>query len=643
MIAAILERPSPSVGDVAPAALDRVLKRSLEKDPDRRWQNALDLRAALEWSVVVEQPTAAGPADVFPRSRSGWIAAGVFAAAAAAMSFVHLREKAPEAPVVRFSIPAPEKLGYGLPTVSPDGKRVVFSASDAQGRSSLWLRDLNSETPRQIQGTEGAVYPFWSPDQRYIGFEAGRFIKKIAVDNGLVETIGEAASATQGAVWTTDGSIIFGENLDSLYVVPAVGGAVKKFTSLDTARQETRHYWPSLTPDGRSVLFTVTSPIADVQGIWIAPIANPSARRRVTGDISSAAYSEGHLLFVRNENLVALPFDLDAGQATGEPVAVVNHVPFNPAAGFADFSVSRNGVIAIGAYEQPLKLVVFDRAGKALSTFGPEARRYQFITISPDQTHVASDAPGDKGYEIFVFDPARDAAVPLTNGTNTGNFPVWSPDGARIAFGSNRDGIYNIYVKSSSGSSQDEVLLKTPQNKFVMDWSRDGRYLLYGENPPELKNIEDLWILPMTGDHKPLPYLQDSFDKRDARFSPDGRWVAYSSAEGQLRQVFVRSFPSSASKLQVSVAAGNRPRWRDDGKELFFMDLSGRLMAVDIRADGDQLSASTPKALFDTGLTNTLMSFDVYKGGQRFVMSGRLEAKEQPISVILNWTGLVKK
>jgi Tol biopolymer transport system component/predicted Ser/Thr protein kinase len=624
-----------------PSGIQSIIRTCLAQDPDDRWQSVRDIRRALDLPAT-NSPVAFSVAR--PRTAwLGWIAAGIFGVGAASLAFEHFREKASEAPFVRFTIPPPVKMGYGLPTVSPDGSRIVFQAGDTQGKSSLWIRDLSSPVPKALPGTEGAEFPFWAPDGRHLAFGTAHELKKIGVDDGIVEVLCETPLQIQGGAWGSDGNILVSLNLNGIYIVSAAGGALTRLTLLDGAHKETRHYWPSILPDGKHVVFLVTSSLPEVQGVWIASLNNPADRRRILPDLSQAQYSQGHLLFVRNGNLAAQPFDINSLKMTGEPVPILDQVSYNATAGFADFSVSANGVLALGAREQPMRLVTFDRTGKALGSFGAGARTYQFVTISPDQTRVAADAPDAKGYQIFVFDPARDATAQITVGSNTGNFPVWSPDGGRIAFGSNRDGVYNIYIKASSGASQDEVVVKNDRNKFVLDWSKDGRYLLYGENSSSTTRKEDLWILPMFGGGAPSPYIEDEFDKRDAKFSPDSRWVAYSATETPRREVFVRSFPSGAKKLQISTDGGSRPRWRDDGKELFYMDVSGRLMAIEMRVDGDKLSAGVPKPLFESGLVNSLMTFDVYRGGQRFVMGGRSQAQEQPISVILNWTGLLNK
>ena len=614
--------------------LERVVKTCLAKDPDARFQTARDLKRALEWSAAGPAPVSGPPRESFVRwGWLGWAVAIMLGLALAAVALVHFREKPPETRLMKFHVPAPQRVGYGYVAVSPDGRRIAFVASDGDGQVRLWLRPLDSLTAQPLPGTQGATYSFWSPDSRFLGFFDGKQLQKIEAVGGVAQRISEAGQA-QGAAWSAAGTIIFARNLDSLYQVPASGGAVQRFTELDASRKESRHYWPAILPGERHLLFTVTSPLPEVQGIWIASMANPQERRRLLPDLSQALYAQGHVLFVRDGNLMAQLLDEDSLQLRGEAAPIVDQVAYGPTVGWADFSASQTGTIAIGSSSGGRRMGWFDRSGKSLGEFGARGL-YQFLALSPDQSRVATDAASPAGYELFVLDPARGTATQITFGAATGNFPVWSPDGARIAFASNRDGVYNLYVKSSSGS-QEELLLRNDRNKFLSDWSRDGRYLLYGERDPETRKA-DLWVLPMTGERRPVLYLQSEFEKRGARFSPDGRWVAYVSEESR-PQVYVQSFPSGSAKWQVSTEGGTRPRWRRDGKELYYMDLGGRLLAVDVKG-GAAFEASAPKPLFEAGIINSLVEYDVTRDGQRFVMPvPDAGAERPPVTVILNWT-----
>jgi len=642
-IAAILSAEPAPLSPLAPPSLERVVRSCLAKDPDVRFQTARDLKRAIEWAVSADASAAARAPAPPARTWVAWLAAALFAVLALSLAVLHFREKPAEARLVQFKIAPPGALetGFGHTALSPDGRRLTFLARGADGKARFWLRSLDSLNAQSLPGTEGGAFAFWSPDSRYLGFFDGKYLKKIEATSGGVAQVVCETGSFQGAAWSSDGSILFARVLDSIYRVPASGGEPVRLTELDQARKESRHYWPNMLPDGRHFVYVVTSPLPEARCVWVASLANPADRRRVLPDVSMAAFSEGHVLFARGGNLMAQQFDLRSLQTQGEAVPIAAGVNHSATAGWADYSVSGNGAIALGSAARRRQMTWFDRGGKALGAFGREAL-YQFISLSPDQDRVAADGQeSSAGYEIFLLDPARGTTATLASGAATGNFPVWSPDGGRVAFGSNRDGVYNIYVKAASGATGDEPLLKNERNKFLTDWSRDGRYLIYGEQQASTRN-GDLWVLPMTGERKPSLYLHTDFDKRDAHFSPDGRWVAYASVESSGSQVYVQSFPGGSQRFQISTDGGGRPRWRDDGRELYYLTPAGGLMAVEVTT-GDGFQAAVPKLLFETGLVNQLVNFDVARGGQRFVMPVHAGATGPEIVVILNWTAGLKK
>jgi serine/threonine protein kinase/Tol biopolymer transport system component len=630
-----------------PPALSRIVLRCLEKDPSQRFQNAKDLAFALE---NLSGSTGLVMATPVSKSLIGlpWLLPAttvVFAIAAIGLAALHFREEPRETRLVSFIVPPPDKSSITFAALSPDGKRLAFRVTEAGGRRRLWVRALDALTPQPLDGTEEGDRPFWSPDSRFLGFFAGKQLRKIEVSGGPVQTITDVGVNTAtGAAWSQDGTIIFALNLGGIQRIPAQGGPAERLTTLDAAHKETRHYFPNMLPDGDHFTYVVTSAETGTKGLWITSISNPRAKRRLLADLSQAVYSQGYLLFVRGGTLMAHPFDSKRMELSGEPVPVVDRIEYSAILGFADFSISQNGTLAYIGVTAPWRLTWFDRTGKSLGAIGAPGS-YQSISISPDESRVATEASSstDPHYELYLVDPIRGTTTQLTFGAASGNFPTWSPDGGTIAFGSNRDGAYDIYQKSANSPGQDVVVLRSEQNKFVMDWSRDGRnLLLYGETDSKTGK-EGLWVLPMAGERKPVTYLPPDFEYRDARFSPDGRLVAYASDEASTVQVFVQSFPSGSGRWQISTQGGSRPRWRADGRELYYLAPGGKLMAVDVKP-GAAFNASPPKLLFETWIRGYLAEYDVSHDGQKFVMLAPEEgAAATPATLLLNWTTLLKK
>ena len=649
VMAKILESDPPSMTSLqpmTPQALDRVIGKCLAKDAEERWQNAHDLMSELKWiaeggsQTEITAPLVSSHKN---RERVAWIAAAVFLFLAVLFAAVHFREVPPPGRLVKFTVTPPEKSEFLFSTLSPDGTRLAFTVSEAGGNRRVWVRQLDSLTAQPLIGTEGALQPFWSPDSRYIAFFVGKQLKKVEASGGPVQLICEAG-VSEGGVWSPDGSILFGVSLAGIYRVSASGGQPQPLTELDASRKETRHYWPSLLPDGRHFLYVVTSADPAVQGLWVTSISDPRTKRRLLADLSEAAYSEGYLLFARGGTLMAQPFDANALELRGEAVPVGDSVNYSAIVGYANFSVSQNGTISYMAVTPAWRLTWFDRNGKSLGPFAAGGD-YQAVSLSPDQTKVAVDAGSstDPRYQVYLLDPVRGTTTQLTFGAASGNFPVWSPDGTRIAFGSNRDGVYNIYEKPSMSPGEEIVLLKNNKNNFLMDWSRDGRYLLYGESEDAKSQKEGLWVLPMAGDRKPVRYTAGNFDDREARFSPDGRWVAYSSDESSSRQVYVQSFPAGSGKWQISTEGGSRPRWRADGKELYYLAPGGRLMAVEVKSSAT-FEPGVPKLLFETWDQGFVCEPTPPRDGHRFVMLAPEEGvAPTPAIVLLNWTAGLKK
>jgi Tol biopolymer transport system component/predicted Ser/Thr protein kinase len=662
VIAAILERPAPSVSDVAPVALDRVLKRCLEKDPENRWQTARDLKAEIEWINSAPDPGRTAPSPSRLGKLTG-IAAAAFAVIAAVTAWTLWPKPPARVNSTRFQILLPENEDYGVwMAFSPDGRKLAFTTRGPQ--PGVWIRDLEALETRHLAGTENAAALFWSPDSRFLAFGGGGQLKKIEVSGGPPQTLCEAGGIGMGS-WSRDGVIIFGASAQGpLRRVPASGGVPTDVTAVNSQRGETFHSSPIFLPDGKHFLYLIGgSP--EVNGIYAGSLdAKPGEqkRERLIATRLSAGYTpsqdpaSGRMFFMRESTLMAQPFDSERLQLTGEPVAVAEQLGISGFHGF--FSVSPSGALAYrtGAQSAGFQLTWFDRQGKTQGTFG-DLRPDQGIALSADGTRAAvRDAPMPANGDIWTLDFARGVRTRLTFRQALGSFPVWSPDGSRIAFsGSNWD---SLYEKASSGAGEEKELLKKPgEQKLPDSWSHDGRFLLY-YTFNVAQNGQDLWALPLEGDRKPVLLLGTKFNEREGSFSPDMRWIAYTSNESGRTEVYVRPFLASGAsgasgtsgapslgegKWQVSKDGGTLAKWRADGKELIFRAPNGSPMTVDVTATGAAFQAGVPKQLF--ALPPNVGDWDMTADGKRFLAAVPpvQQTTVTPITVVLNWQAALQK
>jgi eukaryotic-like serine/threonine-protein kinase len=666
-MSAILKEDPPDLSDtnktVSPA-LERLVNHCLEKNPEARFHSARDLAFALEalsGSASNSTQTVAMPATAtrWTRGREHValaVVSSLLLVSAIALAFLFLRRPPAETPAAatRFIIYPAEKASFsGFFAVSPDGRRVVLRGT-SEGKTLLWVRALDSLTAQPLAGTEEAGWPFWSPDSRFIGFFSGGKLKKIEAAGGPVQTLCDAPLAVGGA-WNRDNVIIFAPNYaDALYrVSAATGGAPVLLTTLDASRKEVAHGLPQFLPDGRHFIYLAGSVRRENTGIYVGSLDSKETKLLVNAYQGGAYSPPGYLLFMSERTLMAQGFDADKLELKGDPFPVAEKVDLQLSSEprYAYFSVSETGVLVYrSGYRRTYQLAWFDREGKQTGTVGP-ADVYVNPSLSPDEKRVAVERAelsgqggssdiwlidtGPRGTtERFTFDPARE--------TN----PLWSPDGSRIVFSSDRDGPINLYQRAVGGAGGDDPLLKSDNRKVPYDWSADGRFILYVEQDP--KTGPDLWVLPLSGEQKPVPFLRTDFFEQLGQFSPDGRWIAYASNESGRWEVYVRSFPDHGGKWPVSTNGGVQPKWRRDGKELFYMSADRKLMAVNVKANGTTFEADVPKALFDLrvlgGLPGPRNWYAVSKDGQRFLVSTNLEdATAQPTTVVLNWTAELKR
>jgi serine/threonine protein kinase len=657
LIAKILEIDPPPISSLqpmTPPALDRVVRRCLAKDPDDRWQTVHDLNFELgnigeTSSHSLEQQ----PAFLrkWTKDRVGVLAVvAVVAIATLGIAYVfrHSSGVNEEKNVSTLSVLPPAKASFSVhnaPLVSPNGRLLAFVAT-LNGDNSLWIRDMNSLEARAVPGTEGlddaAGEPFWSPDSRFLAFFAKGKLKKVSVAGGPVLSLCDAALG-RGGSWSQNDVIVFAPNDRSgLFSVPASGGMATLVTEPDPALMESSHRLPWFLPDGHHFLYTAWSTPQNT-AIYVGELESRK-RHRVLTAFSNAVYASGRLLFMRGRTLMAQPFDVGKEELTGEPLALAQQVDYSRMVGTQGlFSSSQNGILAYSSNEGgSLQLTWFDRSGRARGTVGsPELMTTP--RISPDSGTVAiARFDTETGFaNLWSYDLARGTASRFTADAQSIEInPVWSPQGDRIAFSSNRDGAYKLYVKDTRSGAKETPLDVSGYNKQALDWSRDGRYVVEGVNDPVTGF--DIWVLPLFGDWKPFPYLLTEFGEIPDQLSPDGRWLAYDSDETRRWEVYVDAFPTPGSKHQISINGGSSARWSRDGKELYFVGLDGKMMAVVVRG-GDKFEAGLPVPLFDTKLNFNDVGFDVSTDGRFLIPTQVREPGTLPITVMVNWPAGLKK
>lgn len=666
LISAILTSEPPPISSIqplAPATLDHVVKKCLAKDPDERWQSAYDVASELKWISEGTSPAGIATALQHQRQFSKRIyqaLAAAFFIAAGILTFLHFAKRPAELHAAKVSITLPENLLLDSIALSPDGQYVAFAAIK-QGRRSIWVRPLGSVETRELPATEGAYFPFWSPDSQFIAFSSQGKLKKISVSGGAPQTVCNV-EITKGGTWNQKGMILLAPTSKGpLSIVSATGGTLKPVTSLDVSKMETVHHFPCFLPDGDHFLYSIISEDKPENGgIYVSSLRS-SQKKRLLSDRSNVVYAPpGYLLFYREGNLVAQAFDPDQLELKGEarPIGVkLQHNWDEMAYNYALFSVSNDGTLIAGDRQYyKSQLVWFDRFGKQLAVVG-EADIYGEPSISPDEKKVVLQRfdPGAGKWSLWVVDLSQASFSRFTFSSGDiregiwQSASLWSPDGNRIVFSASPSGSsYDLYQKLSNGRANPELLLFHANSLWADDWSADGRFLLYENVDP--KTGVDSWILPLFGDRKPFPFLQTTAMEMMSRFSPNGRWIAYVSDETGRADVFVRPFPSSGGgKWQISHGGGQQPTWRRDGKELFYIADDRKLMAVSVQS-GETFEAGTPIPLFQTNLIpNTFGStfywernqYMVAANGQRFLMESAVQEQTAPITAVFNWTALL--
>jgi eukaryotic-like serine/threonine-protein kinase len=590
----------------------------------------------LKW--LAGMPTAMGvaaarPSDTKPshRERMAWLVAAALALLLVVFGLWWLSSRTTPK-TTYFAAPLTFE-GQDL-AIAPNGHTVVIVGHpESERTTSLWLYEPGAQEATRILNTDGASFPFWSADGRSLGFFADGKLKRLDLAGGPVQTLCDAPTG-RGGSWNKNGDIIFtptGQLGVGLYRIPASGGTPTPIASPDRNLKEDSLRWPFFLPDGTHYLYSAINITGrkDLYAIYASAL-NSTEKHLILRTQGNAAYIEpGYLLFYKDRTLFAQDFDLKNFKLTGEPVPIFTDVGFSPRISKAVYSASSSGLlVAQKAGESAIsQLIWLDRAGHEAGV-ATKPGIYGNITLSPSGKSVASDTtdPGSLNTDVYVYDLQTIEAKRLTFDPAIDSMPIWSPDEKQVVFSDNRAAQFDLYLKNSDGSQEEKQIPQSGPDRFPNDWSHDGKYILYERG-------SDFWYVSVA-DFKATEFLKAISTLRTGRFSPDGKWVAYASNESGRWEIYVTSFPEAHGKWQVSNAGGTQPRWRGDGKELFYLSPDDKLMSVPVKT-GANFDAGTPAALFQAyprefGATSEQFFYE-------------LKSAKTPVSVVLNWTANMKK
>jgi Tol biopolymer transport system component/predicted Ser/Thr protein kinase len=654
LISAIMKEDPPPVSSIqamSPPALDRVVKTCLAKDPEDRWQSAHDVANELKW--IAEGSQAGVPVKVASQRKTrellAWVLAGLAAVAAAFLGVGYAGRAPRQEAFVRAQVPLGGLFLWDI-ALSPDGKSLAFAAGKQGGQPSLWIRNLGEDEAHPVAGVDLAYFPFWSPDGRSIAYFADGKLHRIDAAGGAAQTVCATEPFGLGGTWSRDGTIVFAPGPTSaLFRVPASGGVPVPVTRLDASRHEIAHRYPHFLPDGRHFFYTTQSIRGDstFEGSVRLGDLEGSTSKAVNAVYSAVQYVAGQLLYVREDSLLAQAFDPARLETRGEPVMIAPRVAsLDDWSGSYAFSASGNALLLAPVAAVPSRLAWVDRSGRDLGSVG-EPSVFDRVRLSPDGRRAAAavlNVPNNE-HEIRLFEAASGASTRFVFGAGDNFAPVWSPDGNRIFFATDRKKhrpVTDVWVKSLDGSSE-EPYLDSPDQTVPRDWSSDGRYLAISKIPLVGNRNTELWVVNAADLPHQIPFARESPTQDHARFSADGKWIAFESTESGTVEIYVRAFPGAGGKKRVSAAGGREPAWRQDGRELYYVGVDNKMMAVPVSL-APTFQPGTPVPLFPIHPSPDGPVYDAAADGQKFLVATAPEsAGSPPLSMLINWTALLKR
>ncbi len=651
LIAAIMQSRPAAIETIradVPPLVNRLIDKCLAKNPDERWQSAADLASSLRW---ISETVSASGSERTAEASGPWRAIAAIATVAAAALAVAVgmlwftgRGGSGDGVQMRLNVVTPSTSDPMSIALSPDGQNLAFIA-ERGGQRQIWIRRIDNTMARPLAGTDGASFPFWSPGAAAIGFFANGQLKRINVSGGQPQTLADAIQG-RGGTWNGDDVILFTPGAAvPPFRVGAGGGEAARAMPLGKVPGAR---FPQFLPDGQHFLFYAYAESGDGDGVYVGQLGSPEPKRLFSADSAATFVAPNHLWFVRRHTLLGIRFDPQKLETIGEPFPLIEPITESEFAAPV-VTASHAGMVAYREAGLGPRLKWFDRAGRPIKDRPVPDAEFHFPELSRDGRRVAlvgaAATVRTSGTDIWLADVSRGVASRLTY--DGGADPVWSPDGTRIALtGHGQQATYDLYLKAASGTADAEPILVSGSNKYPTDWSSDGRFVLFNDLSPS--NGYDVWAVGVQRGSKPFRVVGTHFEEREGRLSPGGHWIAYQSNESGRFEVYLTQFPGPGARVPVSTAGGVAPRWRQDGKELYFLAPDGTMMGVPVRFGGDErtVEVATPTTLFPTrvfgrGALNTIgtsrAEYAVSPDGQSFFINTDRDEAPPPITVILNW------